>query len=60
MGRLLAGTDTCDEQCCVRTYLQWLQDSACDTACGLCAQPLSAEPSLRLTCFGTRAAATPD
>lgn len=39
-------------QCIVQSYLQWLQDSDYNPNCSLCNDPLTAQDTVRLVCYG--------
>lgn len=39
-------------QCIVQSYLQWLQDSDYNPNCSLCNDPLIAQDTVRLVCYG--------
>lgn len=39
-------------QCIVQSYLQWLQDSDYNPNCSLCNDPLAAQDTVRLVCYG--------
>lgn len=39
-------------QCIVQSYLQWLQDSDYNPNCALCNNPLTAQDTVRLVCYG--------
>lgn len=39
-------------QCIVQSYLQWLQDSDYNPNCTLCNNPLTAQDTVRLVCYG--------